>query len=97
MWEHASRRRQELPPEWEEIRLAVLRDAEWMCELGWAGCLVEATDVDHRKRGNDHSRSNLQALCSECHKKKTSREGVEARRKLRARRKRPPERHPGRR
>lgn len=95
MWAHDSKRRQELPEDWDQIRLDVLRDARWMCEAGLAGCQVGATDVDHRRRGSDHSRDNLQALCGACHRKKTAREGVDARRRMRARRKRPPERHPG--
>jgi len=70
----------------------VLRDHA-TCQ--WAGCSSPATDVDHRERGSDHRRSNLQALCSYHHARKSSREGIEQRRKLKALRKRPPERHPG--
>ncbi|QBJ01181.1 HNH endonuclease [Mycobacterium phage Arissanae] len=92
-----SDRRQNLPADWEQRRLAVLVDAEWLCEIEMAGCTRVATDVDHVKRGNDHSRRNLRAACGWCHDRKSSAEGVARRRELKARRKRPPERHPGRR
>ncbi|AZV00493.1 HNH endonuclease [Mycobacterium phage ACFishhook] len=74
----------------------MLRDAGWICEIGWSGCVVEATEVDHIRRGDDHSRANLRAACSSCHGKKSSAEGNARKRQLRARRKRPTERHPGR-
>ncbi|MCA2331619.1 HNH endonuclease [Mycobacterium avium] len=97
MWASTSRRHAELPANWPAIHDQVLREARWLCEIGWSGCLVEATEVDHKKRGNDHSRSNLQAACSWCHGQKSSAEGVAQRRKLKAQRSRPTERHPGRR
>ncbi|WP_411828688.1 HNH endonuclease [Mycobacterium intracellulare] len=75
----------------------MLRDAKGVCEIKRPGCIVRATDVDHKRRGSDHSRSNLQAACKRCHGWKSSREGVAQRRKLAAQRKRPPERHPGQR
>ncbi|QFG04480.1 HNH endonuclease [Mycobacterium phage Jeeves] len=93
----SSRRRYDLPPDWETIRLSVLRDADWICELRTEDvCLGTASEVDHINRGNDHSRSNLRAVCHRCHAKKSSAEGNARRRELRAQRKRPPERHPGR-
>ncbi|AGM61523.1 HNH endonuclease [Mycobacterium phage PotatoSplit] len=85
-----------LPDDWPAIRRQVLRDAGWICEIGWSGCLLEATEVDHIRRGDDHSRANLRAACSSCHGKKSSAEGNARKRQLRARRKRPTERHPGR-
>ncbi|BBC43565.1 HNH endonuclease [Mycobacterium phage AN9] len=93
-----SRRREQLPPDWEaNYRLPVLRDAFYRCQIRGPRCVGTATDVDHIKRGNDHSRSNLRAACSPCHDDKSSAEGVARRRELKARRKRPAERHPGRR
>ncbi|UVK64308.1 HNH endonuclease [Mycobacterium phage SydNat] len=91
----SSTRRQELPPNWEEIRQEVLNDADGVCEIRWPGCLGWATDVDHIQRGNDHSRRNLRAACKSCHGKKSSAEGNARKRELRARRKRPQDRHPG--
>lgn len=89
-----SERRSELPPDWEtNYRQPVLKRAGYKCEI--AGCSRRATDVDHKRRGNDHSHANLQALCGDHHGKKSAREGVAQRRKLQAQRKRPPERHPG--
>ncbi|AAC18447.1 HNH endonuclease [Mycobacterium phage Lakes] len=93
-----SKRRQELPEDWElNYRLPVLSAAGWLCEVDGPGCVRAATDVDHKKPGNDHSRSNLQAICRVCHGKKSAAEGVARRRELKARRKRPEQRHPGRR
>ena len=92
-----SSRRQELPRDWDAIRASVLREANWLCEIESPGCSRMATDVDHKQRGNDHSRSNLRAACSKCHDKKSSAEGVNRRRELKAQRSRPAERHPGRR
>ncbi|QBI98561.1 HNH endonuclease [Mycobacterium phage Bud] len=92
-----SRRRRDLPEDWElNYRLPVLSAARWMCQVKGPGCVGVASEVDHIKRGNDHSRTNLQAICRVCHGKKSAAEGVARRRELRARRKRPPERHPGR-
>jgi len=95
IWTSNSNRRAELPPNWESLRTQVLRDSNYECRMGWQGCLTRATEVDHIRRGNDHSISNLRAACSACHSKKSSREGLAQRRALQARRKRPPERHPG--
>lgn len=92
----SSRRRQQLPHNWAEIRLPVLRDAGYVCELRLEGvCIGTANEVDHIVRGNDHSRANLRAVCWRCHAKKSSAEGNARMRELRALRKRPQERHPG--
>ncbi|AXH47983.1 HNH endonuclease [Mycobacterium phage Misomonster] len=65
-----------LPDDWPAIRRQVLRDAGWICEIGWSGCLTQATEVDHIRRGDDHSRANLRAACSWCHGKKSSAEAT---------------------
>jgi 5-methylcytosine-specific restriction endonuclease McrA len=94
----SSNRRQELPKDWElKYRLPVLSAAGWLCQIDGPGCSRAATDVDHIRRGNDHSRSNLRAACKSCHSKKSSAEGVSRRRELKQLKKRPAERHPGRR
>ena len=96
-WE-SSRRRDNLPANWRTLRLEVLADADWICELRMAGvCVGTASEVDHIQRGNDHSRRNLRAVCWRCHAKKSSAEGNARQRELRALRKRPEERHPGKR
>lgn len=91
----SSNRRQELPPGWAKIRQSVINDAGGVCEIRGPNCKGWATDVDHIKRGSDHSRRNLRAACSVCHQHKSSAEGNAARRKLKSQRKRPTERHPG--
>ncbi|ANA86942.1 HNH endonuclease [Gordonia phage Strosahl] len=93
-----STRRQRLPEDWElNYRLPVLSRDRWLCQINGPGCKRAATDVDHINRGDNHDRSNLRAVCSVCHNKKSSAEGNQAKAKLKAQRKRPPERHPGRR
>ncbi|WP_079868837.1 HNH endonuclease [Mycobacteroides abscessus] len=61
------------------------------------GCLVTASEVDHIVPGDDHSDGNLRAACRKCHAHKSSAEGNDRQRQLRALRKRPIERHPGQR
>lgn len=95
-WE-TSRRRYRLPANWADIRRPVLIEAGYVCELRYPGvCRGTATEVDHIKRGDDHSRANLRAVCWKCHAKKSSAEGNARKRELRAQRKRPEQRHPGR-
>lgn len=90
-----SQRRHQLPDDWPTRRAAVLDRDEHRCRWREDGtvCGKRATDVDHIRRGNDHSYANLQALCAEHHAIKSSREGTEAR--WQARMRRPAERHPG--
>ncbi|WP_168699359.1 HNH endonuclease [Gordonia paraffinivorans] len=96
-WEGSSRR-ERLPKDWESnYRLPVLRRDSHRCQVRGPGCLTFATDVDHIRAGDDHSLENLQAICPVCHRKKSSREGNAKKAKLKAQRRRPPERHPGRR
>lgn len=74
---HTSNRKQRLPPNWGSLRKKTLeRDGYRCCAQTSSGrCPSVATDVDHRRRGDDHSMSNLQSLCADHHKQKTSREG----------------------
>ncbi|ALO79688.1 HNH endonuclease [Mycobacterium phage Iracema64] len=73
----------------------MLAAAGYQCQIQGPGCLRKATDVDHIRRGDDHSRRNLQAACNRCHGRKSSAEGHARKRQLRAMRRRPIERHPG--
>jgi 5-methylcytosine-specific restriction endonuclease McrA len=78
-----STRRQRLPANWATP--GGLRDQVFaapdgrVCKLRYEGCTRYATEVDHRRRGDDHSFSNLQAACEHCHKIKSGREGAAAR------------------
>jgi 5-methylcytosine-specific restriction endonuclease McrA len=58
-------------------------------------CGLPATDIDHIIPGDDHSLSNLRGLCADHHRKKSSREGLAAKREIAGRFKREPEIHPG--
>jgi len=89
-----SKRRSRLPVDWPIIRVKVLSRAGYRCEHMDDGirCGRIATDVDHVIPGDNHSLSNLQALCPTHHGQKSSREGNQARRqKYRGRE----EDHPG--
>lgn len=88
-------RRQRLPADWANIRKIVLERDGYACQINHVGCQMRATDVDHVVAGDNHSLDNLQAACSACHMKKTHAEAQEARRRRRALRFRPVERHPG--
>lgn len=95
-WE-GSDRRQRLPSNWDSIRARILRRDSHRCT--WIEnsqrCAETATDVDHRKAGDDHSDSNLRSLCGKHHRRKSAREGAAAANRLRSLRYRKPERHPG--
>lgn len=86
-----------LPPNWDEIRRRILDQDKLTCRIRLFGCLITASEVDHIEPGDDHSDENLRAACRSCHSKKSSAEGNNRQRQLRALRKRPTERHPGRR
>lgn len=81
-WDSSSRRRKELPPDWEKIRKRVLRRDASMCQHIDVNtgeiCGEHASEVDHIRRGNNHSDSNLQSLCTYHHRRKSSAEGAEA-------------------
>lgn len=96
-----SNRRQRLPENWSEIRRKVLVRDGFRCTNTFASgkrCNRPATDCDHVRPGDDHSPSNLQAMCEECHRRKSSREGADAlnkkRQEIRAKYRRP-DKHPG--
>lgn len=88
-----STRKARLPYDWETRRRLALERCGGRCEhRDESGrCRERATDVDHIRRGDDHSMGNLQGLCRRHHRTKTGREGADARPKLR----RAVPRHPG--
>lgn len=91
-----SNRRAELPPNWDtDIRPRILARDGYRCtwRTNYKRCRATATDVDHIKRGNDHSDANLRSLCDWHHKRKSSAEGNAARQRWSI--KRPAEKHPG--
>lgn len=75
-----STRRARLPKDWARIRARVLRRDRYQCQA--PGCSARATDVDHIVNDDNHSESNLQALCAPHHKAKTARESARARRRV---------------
>ncbi|AZF98169.1 HNH endonuclease [Mycobacterium phage Cueylyss] len=94
-WE-SSDRRERLPSDWPRIRREVLRAAGHRCQIRYADvCTGLATEVDHVRYRDEESPT--QASCRPCHARKSAMEGVAQRAKLRAMKKRPPPRHPGRR
>lgn len=63
---------------WQKLRKHILaRDNGLCCACTKAGKVTLAVDVDHivnKAAGGDDSESNLQSLCSPCHRAKTARE-----------------------
>ena len=72
-----SDRRKRLPGNWQRLRTQVLRRDNYTCSV--LDCNQTARDIDHKVRGDDHSLSNLQALCPYHHRIKTSQEANEIR------------------
>lgn len=81
-WE-GSRRRQQLPKDWDKVRRRVLirdqRSCRWIREDTGRRCGEHATEVDHIKAGGSDEEWNLQALCEYHHQRKSSSEGGAAR------------------
>jgi len=92
-----STRRDRLPKNWPAIRRRILKRDNYTCTWPTRGgtCGQPATDVDHIINNDDHSDSNLRALCSPHHQIKSSAEGGRAAQAKRIPRSRPQEKHPG--
>ena len=90
----SSNRRAQLPPDWEKRRQVVKLRAKNRCqaETHDPRCHGVGSECDHIGNPADHDLSNLQWLSGPCHAIKTQREAQAAKPK----RKRQPERHPGR-
>lgn len=86
--------RRSFPP---SVRRSILDRDGGVCQLGYPGCAVTATEADHIipvAEGGTDDEANGQAVCPPCHRRKTAEEI--ARGKARQpRRKRPPAPHPG--
>jgi 5-methylcytosine-specific restriction protein A len=92
-WE-GSQRKTELPDGWElRIRPAIIERDSGRCRWIQDGkrCPARGTDVDHVGDKHDHSLSNLRLLCGFHHKRRTSVQGLDAKR---AKASRNAERHP---
>ena len=95
-----SNRRSRLPADWARIRQRILKRDSFRCTWIQDGtrCPNPATDVDHRRAGDDHSDANLRSLCGEHHRRKSSSEGgaaLAALRKKHSKKFRRDEPHPG--
>lgn len=76
-----SERREGLPSNWAQIRRRILKRDQHRCthtDDYSNRCTELATDVDHIKRGSDHSDANLRSLCAWHHGKKSGAEGAAA-------------------
>lgn len=95
MWD-GSARRSRLPADWPRRRLRVLRRDRYACQVveGGRKCNAPANEVDHVNPGDDHSLTNLQAICREHHGRKSSAEGHAAWAAKRIPIRRPLETHP---
>jgi 5-methylcytosine-specific restriction endonuclease McrA len=80
----SSTRKATLPPDWPDIRAAVLTRDGGTCRCpgcpncAGAPCTRPATSVDHIGDRHDHSPGNLRALCwgpGTCHAHRSSRQG----------------------
>lgn len=93
-----STRRSRLPKDWaKRVRAVRRRDRDTCYVCGGAECGNQRIEVDHVKRGDDHSLANLACIGADpCHKRKTAAEAAEARAlNPSPSRRRPPEEHPG--
>lgn len=83
-WENSDRH-ERLPSDWAKRRRVVLERCGYRCEWDLGGgvqCGERATDVDHIRRGDDHSFANLRGLCAAHHARKSAGEGWAERQKL---------------
>ena len=82
-WHKTSRHARGYGTKWDKLRVEVLRRDNGLCQ----SCLRRdrtalANSVDHivpKSRGGTDDVRNLEAICPDCHRDKTTREGAEAR------------------
>lgn len=97
-WE-GSTRKETLPPDWGQRRLAVFARDDNRCTVIKANgkrCWDKADECDHIGDRLDHSLENLRSICSWHHQRRSSSQGGKASaQRERAPIKRPQESHPG--
>lgn len=82
-----SRRQRGYGPEWDRLRLLILKRDRYLCqcdECQYTNRVLPATQVDHRipkAEGGTDSPDNLCAINADCHKRKTAQESARARAK----------------
>lgn len=77
-WHRTSRHERGYGTRWDRIRTQAMKRDTYLCQPCLQhGRTAVATEVDHitpKAGGGTDDLSNLQAICSDCHKAKTARE-----------------------
>lgn len=74
-WQNTSARNQSRPANWPSIRAQVLARDRFTCQMCGGRSDLEVDHIIPVARGGSWEPSNLQTLCSDCHKDKTRRIG----------------------
>jgi len=78
MWDKTSRHARGYGAKWDKLRARILTRDGHLCQTCLdKGVITPATEVDHvtpKAKGGTDEDGNLQAICSPCHKNKTTRE-----------------------
>jgi 5-methylcytosine-specific restriction enzyme A len=83
-WKHDRRSRHErgYGSDWDKLRKQAMDRDFWLCQpCKRKGRLTPATECDHitpKSQGGKDVLSNLQAICTDCHRAKTAKEAAEA-------------------
>ena len=93
-----SRRRDQLPPNWHDLRRQAKTRAQGICEHHTNGqrCTNTGTELHHTQDNTDHRLEVLEWICRDCHRAETQRQAREAQTaRYTTAKKRHPEPHPG--
>lgn len=91
---HGSWSKTPLPSNWQSTRRRILQRDRERCRV----CNRPGFEVDHivpRRLGGSNEDKNLWVLCREHHAAKTGKERADGTRAFHAKKKKPPEKHPG--